>query len=163
MSNEWNSYQYPSEIIPHIQRQMAMSEALPCCQATVLQLRAWLRKGNVSSKFKLPFFTFIALFLHIFHVLTVNYFHNPFTISQICVSAWIKCTDFTNLGWFSWLHRFFEVELIWFHLFPSIILMVEKSGWIRIDNKDLLKNQQITNNTQHGKRAPCRYCMYCLR
>ena len=68
---------------------------------------------------------------NIFHVLTVSYFHHTFTISQICVSAWINCTNFTKLSWFSWLHCFFEVDLFWFHWFPSIILIVEKTGWIR--------------------------------
>ena len=140
---------------------MAMSEALPCCSATVLQVRAWLRKGSVSSN---CLFYIYCTFLHIFHVLTVSYSHNTFTISQICVSAWINYTDFTNLGWFSWLHWhcIFEVELIWFHWFPSIILMVEKSGWIRNDNKVCCGNSKSpTTHNMASARLVGVVCTVC--
>ena len=91
---------------------MAMSEALPCCRCC--SCGHYCERAMSLQNSNCPFLH-LLYFLHIFHVLTVNYFRNTIVHSQFLrfvfllestapiLRIWVDildCTVFSKLGWF---------------------------------------------------------------
>ena len=84
--------------IPHKQRQMAMSEALPCCHATVLLLLAWLARVLF---LQIDFFNIYCTFFACFSCFDRQLLYEQLLRLAFLFVPRINCTYFTKLSWYS--------------------------------------------------------------